>query len=1181
MRRDAPSLPAYKTEAPLTFFCGARSAVLSSTDINIEYFASAVATDRVSFTDLYLRACVSVEDGRSTMIDLTVKTLDSQNHAFSLEDDQITVRGFKEYIAETVAVPADSQRLIYCGRVLQDEKKLNEYDVNGKVIHLVQRAPPQHGQRGNDGGQSQGQNHGSQMWQNPPRTHYRVTRTQMHGNAMYLGAMSVPAEIVEGHGVPVPQLSNSLSNGRLIAARHMLERADRLMDRLESPSRPTNVSAPENNRPYLSQIVQQAEVELLNSFGNNENRINRDVRLVGAVAAAIATLLRGNSDDGVESRPAADTNEENQSDAQQQPPPQPEQQGSTSNTDGQSNRRSQQLPRSPQLAELLDILLDTQTRLQPHVERYLMLMRDDPSLPPGGRRVEESQTFVDGVSECLHYMSHACHALSDIIVDMSQQPPRNLRCRPIIIQHSAILQPGIPIQVEAHISLRGLNANNNNGNEENGDSGSTPAQSDTNEASTEDTNQQQESESSTQQQAEQQQQPEPTQSPFGTVFNLPNNVEVLMEVSPESNIDAPSGSEQNQTGRVGGSSGPFSWGSAPAPDFIRNLMQAVAGYMVQGGITTTTITTRNPPTMGQQTVASIDSSGNTNAGQSTQARSNVSTHPTTATQTRSTSRPHVFHQQAHPLGVGMSIGQAFDFDPFLPCNSHHIRRTSTTTSSTVTSTSQGTRASQTPTSDILTQAQTATTSSAPSNISSTNTTASTTSQTNIIHDTLDYLLQQSFAGRGISIGSDLTLAEELERRGFQISTLFSTENTETEANFLVNLFNLVLQNITLEGLIRLRFGQWEPISYLRKPLQEFFQQSFPNIAPEVLQEQATERLISQLRRFENFFNTEEDIHSRSSSRVDLYATVGGLLRRHIKDILQHLFNNDIDDARFGQEILNIVYITARQLCTILRYSIRGGQAELELAAARFMSEVLDDLDPALQRSMMSLFVSQFRSFSLHYTQLPDSEILPLLVYKDAPSQASTVPSAPTHQSSQQAQSEAEAKVVEERTTFEASSLPEDREEIPQTFPGHEALPSDWVPIIARDGVRQRRQLQMQGMTNGGVATFSDAYLGTLPTKRRKLIEQQKPRLLVSPTPNHSEIAASMERLVREGVTRAGVEEVEGAAVAVAVDPGVRRAFGQAIRDCLNPHRYGTPDFPDPLRFPNATNYFANQDRPQK
>lgn len=86
-------------------------------------------------------------------------------------------------------------------------------------------------------------------------------------------------------------------------------------------------------------------------------------------------------------------------------------------------------------------------------------------------------------------------------------------------------------------------------------------------------------------------------------------------------------------------------------------------------------------------------------------RSNVGTHPTTATQTRSTSRPHVFHQQTHPLGVGMSIGQAFDFDPFLSCNSHHVRRTSTATSSTVTSTSQGTRTTQT-TPETPSQAQT-------------------------------------------------------------------------------------------------------------------------------------------------------------------------------------------------------------------------------------------------------------------------------------------------------------------------------------------------------------------------------------------------------------------------------------------------------------------------------------------
>lgn len=85
---------------------------------------------------------------------------------------------------------------------LRNGRYVRDSDVNGKVIHLVQRAPPQPGQRGNDGGQSQSQNHGSQAWQNPQRTHYRLTRAQMHGNAMYL---------VEAHGIIINNLARYVS----------------------------------------------------------------------------------------------------------------------------------------------------------------------------------------------------------------------------------------------------------------------------------------------------------------------------------------------------------------------------------------------------------------------------------------------------------------------------------------------------------------------------------------------------------------------------------------------------------------------------------------------------------------------------------------------------------------------------------------------------------------------------------------------------------------------------------------------------------------------------------------------------------------------------------------------------------------------------------------------------------
>lgn len=129
--------------------------------------------------------------------------------------------------------------------------------------------------------------------------------------------------------------------------------------------------------------------------------------------------------------------------------------------------------------------------------------------------------------------------------------------------------------------------------------------------------------------------------------------------------------------------------------------------------------------------------------------------------------------------------------------------------------------------------------------------------------------------------------------------------------------------------------------------------------------------------------------------------------------------------------------------------------------------------------------------------------------------------------------------------------------------------------MARDAVRQRRQAQVQNL-NGGSIPFSDAYMSCMPSKRRKLIEQQKPQLLVAPTPaNANAIAASVERLVRDGMVHSQVEEVEGAAHAVAAAPEVRTAFGQAIRDCLHPSRLQSQDFPNSRRFPNASRYFGD------
>lgn len=59
-----------------------------------------------------------------------------------------------------------------------------------------------------------------------------------------------------------------------------------------------------------------------------------------------------------------------------------------------------------------------------------------------------TQTMLNRVSEVMHFLGHAYHSLSDIIVKARTPPPRALLCRPILIQHSAVVQTGFPIQLE-------------------------------------------------------------------------------------------------------------------------------------------------------------------------------------------------------------------------------------------------------------------------------------------------------------------------------------------------------------------------------------------------------------------------------------------------------------------------------------------------------------------------------------------------------------------------------------------------------------------------------------------------------------------------------------------------------------------------------------------------------------
>ncbi|RZB41655.1 large proline-rich protein BAG6, partial [Asbolus verrucosus] len=637
------------------------------------------------------------------MIVLTVKTLDSQNHTFTVDDD-ITVEEFKNKIADTVNIPADTQRIIYCGRVLQDETKLSDYDVNGKVVHLVQRPPPT---------------------QNPPTTRSASPQPSRRGfrgfeteNTMYLGSMAFPSNLMESQGIVPPPPTHSLAGSRLNVARRMLRRADAVISLLENPSARPNEQATSEEQQE-EEVTPIIEARVIVPPGNSESIDEAMVlsavqnTLFDAASGSIpmAAEVTIDSNNGAQNAPETPPAERSASSTPEEAVPStnaPETSTAEQRNGGLHIRslaesvflyissvlafmmvRFRNASRTTEMAELLTTLNQLQTRFAPFLERYRHFM---------------TQAMLTRVSEVLHFLGHAYHSLSDIIIRVRTPPPRPLLCRPILIQHSAVVQAGIPIQVEVaqfNLSTERPGATTSNGTTTTNTettSTSTTTSGDatrTTQASpaggpqptvnfrgfpfipaasmrvqsfpievrttarpvnvVHSTQRAQNNNNNTVGAAENRSAPATTAAttassatPTTSSFNVPNfnnsSVEFFMEVTPEV-----------LQGTING----------PPPEFLQSLVQ-MAGQIMNRITTTAPSTDTNTTTTTSSTAEAAQSTAappQGSAPQSSQARSSTQTNPTTATHTRSTPRPHV-----HLAQQAMQGG----FDPFLPCNSHHV-----------------------------------------------------------------------------------------------------------------------------------------------------------------------------------------------------------------------------------------------------------------------------------------------------------------------------------------------------------------------------------------------------------------------------------------------------------------------------------------------------------------------------
>ncbi|XP_042305918.1 large proline-rich protein BAG6 isoform X2 [Sceloporus undulatus] len=335
-------------------------------------------------------------------LEVMVKTLDSQTRTFTVEEE-ITVKEFKEHIANSVSIPSEKQRLIYQGRVLQDDKKLKEYNVGGKVIHLVERAPPQTQSPSSGGPSGAGSSSIPHNGAGPRGTGSTVHDRNANSYVM-VGTFNLPSDgsSVDVHINMDQAPIQSEPRVRLVMAQHMLRDIQGILNRLEGR---TNSQAPSGSEEMPSTSPTEQEPM-----------------------------------EGAESEPPSEpTVAEETPPSGTEPPP-------------ASEPAAPNHPSPSEYVEILGELRGVESRLQPFLQRYEEILGTagtaDYNNNTEGR--EEDQRIINLVGESLRLLGNTFVALSDLRCNLSCNAPRHLHVVRPMSHYTApmvLQQAAIPIQI--------------------------------------------------------------------------------------------------------------------------------------------------------------------------------------------------------------------------------------------------------------------------------------------------------------------------------------------------------------------------------------------------------------------------------------------------------------------------------------------------------------------------------------------------------------------------------------------------------------------------------------------------------------------------------------------------------------------------------------------------------------